>query len=230
MNRYMKILKSRKFKIFCVIFVVLVVLAVFFVVISNLYIINKEKDRIIDEDSASEKNADCILILGAGVWGSDTPSPMLADRLDEGIKLYESKAAPKILVSGDHGTEEYDEVNVMKNYLCDAGVPSEDVFMDHAGFSTYESIYRAKEIFGVDSMIVVTQDYHMYRALYICEKLGIEGYGVTANPREYAGQIMRNVREWIARDKEILNCIIKPEPTYLGDKIDITANGDVTND
>ena len=125
---------------------------------------------------------------------------------------------------------EYDEVNIMKEFAIERGVNSEDIFMDHAGFSTYESIYRAKEIFGAKKMIIVTQEYHLYRALYIAQQFDIETYGVASNPREYMGQFAREVREWLARDKDFFKCIYKPKPTYLGDTIPVSGNGDITND
>lgn len=106
---------------------------------------------------------------------------MLEDRLKQGIKLYELGASDRLLMSGDHGRKEYDEVNVMKKFAIDAGVPSEHIFMDHAGFSTYESLYRARDIFQADRIIIVTQKYHLYRAMYIAEKLGLEAYGVASD-------------------------------------------------
>ena len=118
----------------------------------------------------------------------------------------------------------------MKQIAVDNGVPSIDVFMDHAGFSTYESIYRAKEIFGVEKMIIVTQDYHLYRALYIAESFGIEAYGVNADYREYWGQSKRDAREILARFKDFATVTLKPEPTYLGETIDISGDGNLTND
>ncbi len=186
------------------------------------------EESLLWTDNASGK-ADCILILGAGVWDG-VPSPMLKDRLDTGLALYEAGAAEKILVSGDHGRSEYDEVNVMKEYLTDAGVPSEDIFMDHAGFSTYESMYRAKEIFQVESLVVVTQEYHLYRSLYVAQQLGMEAYGAGADPRQYAGRIMRECREVLARTKDVFYVISGKEPTYLGVSINIHGDGNVTND
>ena len=144
--------------------------------------------------------------------------------------MYKGGAAPKILMSGDHGQVEYDEVNAMKKYAMDAGIPSEDVFMDHAGFSTYESMYRAKEVFGAKKIIIVTQEYHLYRAIYAAERMGMEAYGVNADYRTYSGQLMRDVREVLARVKDWLTAECKPLPTYLGEQIDIGGNGDVTND
>ena len=182
------------------------------------------------EDAKTLEDVDCILVLGCLVKDDGVPSDMLADRLKRGIELYEQGAAPKILMSGDHGRADYDEVNAMKRVAVDAGVPSSDVFMDHAGFSTYESVYRAKEVFGADKIIIVTQEYHLYRALFIAERLGVEAYGVNADLRSYRGQTARDVREILARCKDFGNTIFKPEPTYLGERIPIGGNGDLTND
>lgn len=206
------------------------VMVILFVAISNLIMINNSKKRIVPDQEMASLDADCILILGAGVSDDNKPSRMLKDRLNEGIRLYNAGIADKILVSGDHGRTNYDEVNIMKDYLIDKGIPSEDIFMDHAGFSTYESIYRAKEIFGIDRLIAVTQRYHMYRALYLCEQLGIEAYGSPSDPWRYSGVISRNLRELLARDKDIFSCLFKIKPKYLGDKIDIHGSGDVTDD
>ena len=102
--------------------------------------------------------------------------------------------------------------------------------MDHAGFSSYDSVYRAKEIFGVKKVVIVTQRYHLYRALYIANQFGIEAYGVPSNPRLYARQAKRELREILARNKDFLKCLVKPNPTYLGEAIPISGSGDVTND
>ena len=154
----------------------------------NFYVKNSVKNQIIEvKEIENVSNMDCILILGAGVWGNK-PSPMLEDRLLEGINLYNNKISNKIIMSGDHGKEDYDEVNIMKEYAIQKGVESENIFMDHAGFSTYESIYRAKEIFGAKKIVIVTQKYHLYRALYIANKLGVEAYGVNSDPRKYLGE------------------------------------------
>ena len=166
----------------------------------NIYL--KTKNKIVTEQSEKIENVDCILILGAGIW-NNRPSPMLEDRLLQGISLYQKGFASKIIMSGDHGRENYDEVNIMKEFAIERGVNSEDIFMDHAGFSTYESIYRAKEIFGAKKMIIVTQEYHLYRALYIAQQFDIETYGVASNPREYMGQFAREVREWLANMQKL---------------------------
>ena len=102
--------------------------------------------------------------------------------------------------------------------------------MDHAGFSSYESIYRAKEIFEAKKIVIVTQKYHLYRSLYIANKLGIEAYGVSADLRKYIGQSYREVREILARDKDFVKCIFKPKSTYMGEVIPVNGDGDITND
>ena len=176
----------------------------------NLYVRISTKNQIIKENEYAElSDVDCIIILGAGIWG-DKPSPMLEDRLLEGIKLYQKNVSDKIIMSGDHGRKEYDEVNIMKNYAIEKGIPSENIFMDHAGFSTYESIYRAKDIFEAKKVVIVTQKYHLYRALYIANQLGLEAYGVGADPRQYVGATYREIREILARDKDFIKCIFKP--------------------
>lgn len=217
-------------KILIIIILILCALIGIMMLSINFYVVNKTKSKIVTEKQAKElENVDCILVLGAGIWG-DKPSPMLEDRLLQGITLYNNQTSSKIIMSGDHGKEEYDEVNVMKDFAIEKGVKSEDIFMDHAGFSTYDSVYRAKEIFKAQKIIIVTQKYHLHRALYVAEKLGIEAYGVASDARTYRGQVVRELREVLARDKDFFKCIIKPEPTYLGDTIPVSGNGDATND
>ena len=212
------------------IIVLLAVLGVISIFSINGYIKSSSKKKILTLEQASKLDGvDCILILGAGVWG-DRPTHMLEDRLKFGITLYEMNASGRLLMSGDHGRKNYDEVNVMKDYAIKKGVPSSDIFMDHAGFSTYESLYRARDIFEAKKVIIVTQEYHLYRALYVADKLGLDAYGVASNPREYVGQNNREVREILARVKDFLYVIIKPTPTYLGDSIPVNGNGDITND
>ncbi len=196
----------------------------------NFYVINKTRPLIINDlDYSAPNNIDCILVLGAGVWDNE-PSPMLKERLDSAISLYNLQISPKIIMSGDHQRQEYDEVNVMKNYAISKGVVSSDVFMDHAGFSTYESIYRAKEVFDANNIIIVTQEYHLYRALFIASYLGINAYGVKADKEVFSGQTFRKMREILARNKDFVYTIVKPQPTYLGETIKVSGNGDVTND
>ncbi len=201
-----------------------------FLLIMNIHIKASIKDRMLSPDQIPIIDADCILVLGAGVWNGGRPSPMLEDRLVRAIELYNMGVSNRLLMSGDHGRKDYDEVNVMKRFAVDRGIPSSHVFMDHAGFSTYESIYRARDVFKVKKAIIVTQEYHLYRALYIAKKLGLEAYGVAADRREYYGQASRELREVLARVKDFFSTIIKPRPTYLGEPIPIDGDGDLTND
>lgn len=194
----------------------------------NFYVVKSSEDYILDMDKAGE-GYDCVLVLGCGVWG-DRPSHMLEDRLLVGIELCKNGASEKLLMSGDHGSDEYDEVNVMKTFATDRGLDSEDVFMDHAGFSTYESMYRARDIFKAKKVLIVTQEYHLYRAIFVARRLGLDAYGVTSDLRDYGGQIFRDIREILARNKDLMYTVIQPEPTYLGDEIPIQGNGNMTND
>ena len=210
----------------------IIIIAILMIIVLgiNLYVRASTNKQILGENDYTKlSDIDCIIILGAGVWG-DKPSPILEDRLLEGIKLYQNNVSDKIIMSGDHGRESYDEVNIMKNYAIEKGIPSENIFMDHAGFSTYESIYRARDIFKAKKIVIVTQKYHLYRALYAANCLGLEAYGVGADPRQYSGATFRELREILARDKDFIKCIFKPKPTYLGDTIPVSGNGDVTND
>ena len=217
-------------KCICWILFILIVL-VMGVVAINLHIVIKEKSKIISLDEASNLNADCIVVLGAGIRNDNTPTRILEDRLIVADKLYKNGASKKILMSGDHGTKEHNEVRVMRDYSANEGVPIEDIFMDHAGFETYDTMYRAKEIFGAKKIIIVTQNYHMYRALYIADKLGLDAYGVTSDLRFYSKKMAYwKFREYFARVKSFIKCITKPEPKYLGKPIDLKANGNVTDD
>ncbi len=208
----------------------LAALGLFTVLGLNIYITASTADQILPPDSTSLQDYDCILVLGCGVWADGTPSHMLEDRLKRSVELYNAGASGKLLMSGDHGRADYNEVAAMKQYAMDAGIPSSDIFMDHAGFSTYESIYRAKEVFCAKKVLIISQAYHLPRALHIANSLGLEAQGVSADYRSYSGQIMREIREVLARCKDFVMGIFKPEPTYLGEAIPVFGNGDVTND
>lgn len=206
----------------------LILLLILLLAISG-YVKASVQDRILSPEEALEIKGDCILILGASVRQS-RPSPMLEDRLLMGIALYEAGLSDRLLMSGDHGQDNYDEVNTMKAFALDQGIPSQDIFMDHAGFSTYESLYRARDVFQVERVIIVTQGYHLYRALYIAKGLGMDAHGVAADPRQYQGQTYREGREILARIKDFFILIFEPPPTYLGEPIPIHGDGDSTND
>ena len=224
--------KTKRILLICLVAaVILGVLTVALLLGINSWVKSSVRNYILTEEQAAQlTNMDCILVLGCKVGADGTLSHMLEDRLRQGVALYDLGAAPKLLMSGDHGTAEYDEVDAMKRYAVDAGIASQDVFMDHAGFSTYESVYRAKEVFQVRRVIIVTQEYHLYRALMVAREMGLEAYGVAVNYRTYVGQTARDIREILARVKDFGMTIFWPEPTYLGDVIPISGNGELTHD
>ena len=223
--------KREKLKPIVMILLCLALVGVIALCSINGYVKSAAQERILTvEETANLEDVDCIIVLGCQVRDDGTLSHMLRDRLMRGLEVYEVGAAPKLLMSGDHGRIDYDEVNAMKQYAIENGVSSEDVFMDHAGFSTYESMYRAKEIFQAKKIIIVTQQYHLYRAIYIAEQLGMEAYGVAADYRGYYGQTKRDIREMLARVKDFGTSMFKPKPTYLGEAIPIWGDGNLTND
>ena len=186
----------------------------------------------IPEDKAEEIKsfgADCILVLGAGIKDYETPTDMLEDRLETGISLYRAGAAPKILLSGDNGSQGHNELHVMLKYCLDAGVPAEDIFCDHAGFSTQESMLRARDIFLAERVIVVTQEYHEYRALYIGEKTGLRVSGVSASQRDHTWQVVRDAREVLARNKDFFMLLFGLENAVGGETYDLSGDGTATH-
>lgn len=228
----MHILKNKIVMIISRVLVGLLTGALLLLLILNWIVMGTVSDRIIDVDNAAalEEEFDCILILGAGVKADGTPSSMLEDRLEIGIELYFAGASDRMLMSGDHMQVDYNEVGVMKRHAIEAGVPGNVIFLDHAGLSTYESLWRAKELYGVENVLIVTQEYHLYRALYVAEQLGMQAYGISADLRPYRGQSVRAVREFAARAKDFVFAHMKPQPTYLGDPVDLAGDGDMTNE
>ena len=216
-------------KVLIYLIIAIAIMGISLIGIDAFVIMSTKKQILTEKEYTKLTDVDCIIVLGAAIWG-DRPSPMLEDRLLEGINLYESGVANKIIMSGDHGRKGYDEVNIMKSFAIEKGVPSEDIFMDHAGFSTYDSIYRAKAIFNAKKVVIVTQKYHLYRAIYIANQLGLEAYGVGSDPRQYVGAASREIRDILARDKDFFKSMLKLKPIYLGDPIPLSGSGDITND
>lgn len=210
------------------------VLAIAFAVVlvfagTNAAAILTTQDDIVDQQAAASFDADAIIVLGASVHPDGTPSGILQDRLDDGIALYFAGAAPKIIMSGDNGTESYNECWAMKQYAISQGVPSEDVFCDHAGFSTYETMYRARHVFGAERIVVATQTYHLYRALYDAQGVGMEAIGVPSDYGEYANQSRYDIREVFARTKDFFQVLFSVPSTFVGDPISLDQSGDVTD-
>ena len=184
----------------------------------NIYMIADSSQQILTEEEESKlTDVDYILVLGASVHGT-TPSPMLSDRLDMGIALYEAGVSDTLLMSGDGIGDYYDEVRTMELYALNQGVAEEDIELDPQGLCTFDSMKRAMEEYQGDKIVIVTQKYHMYRALYIANKLGIEAYGVNSDPRSYSGQENREIREIAARCKDFLMIQLNGHSyTVLGD-------------
>ena len=215
--------------IFIITLLIILGIIVFFSLFINIFIKLKTKKRIknIGEEIP---DVDAIMVLGCRIRKNGYPGILLKYRLDKAMEAYRSGYAKKILVTGNHASDEYDEVNSMKNYLKAKGIPSEVIFMDHAGFTTYESMYRAKYVFDVKKMIIVTQLFHLYRSIYISQKLGIETYGMSAEERLYKGKNKQHIREFLSRIKNFIKCIYKPKSKYLGSTISIKGDGNITND
>lgn len=214
----------------CFFAVILFGITAFLAVNGYVRITSKAEMASIDTLKEEDEKADAVIVLGAQVKADGSPSAMLRERLDTGIEIYKEGLTDRIIMSGDHGSDDYDEVNAMKDYAIEKGVPSEHIFMDHAGFSTYESMYRAKEIFQAGKLIVVTQQYHLYRAVYDARAMGLEARGVACDTAVYSGDMYRKLREMAAIAKDVGYSVLKPEPSCLGEPIPVTGNGDVTND
>lgn len=207
------------------------IVGIFIILGLNRYIKSSVEESIFQsKDSEKIPKVDCIMVLGAGLQEDGTPSLVLRDRLDRGVELYKRGVSDRMLMTGDHGRSEYNEVNAMKQYAVKAGVPAECIFMDHAGFSTYESMYRARDVFEVKSLAIVTQPYHTYRAVFVAQKLGLTAYGTPSKATSYRGSWILEWREKLARAKDFVWLLVKPEPTYLGETIPISGAAEATDD
>lgn len=195
---------------------------VMFILSTNIMFYLKTTAHIY-EGPAEVPLADAVLVPGAALAQPTKLASIFIDRVETAIALYEAKKAAKILVSGDNSTLEHNEVNPARVYLMNRGIPDEDIFLDHAGFDTYSSLYRARDIFGVRSVIIATQSFHLPRAVFIARKLGMEAYGVRAD----TGPVLLNnyVREVFADEKALFNIVLGRTPKFLGDSIPITGDG-----
>ena len=169
--------------------------------------------------------ADVAVVLGASVFRG-RPSRILEERANTAGQLYLNGKVKKILVTGDNSALSYDEVTPVRKYLINAGIPGGDIFLDHAGFDTYSSMYRARDIFEARSVVIVTQDFHLPRALFIARSLGITAYGVGAKGGGGAGKDY--LREVPASVKALFDLAAQRKPKYLGEKIPLTGDGSTT--
>jgi SanA protein len=209
--------------------IVLVALALLILLIANIVVIKKSQKFIYEKVSDVPKCYTAI-VLGATVNSNGFPSDYLQDRLDMAIELYRNNKITRFLLSGDHGQISYDEVNNMKAYLINHGISTEDIFLDHAGFDTYNTMVRARKIFQVKDAIIVTQEFHLPRAVFIARSKGIDAYGIVADKREYSGMKTLKIRESLAKVKAFTEVTINKNPKYLGNPIPITGDSKLSYD
>ncbi len=189
-------------------------------------------DRFIVDDCLADirNERPAALVLGAAVYSGNVPSPVFADRLDTAVELYQAGLVRKIIVSGDHGGPNYDEVNTAKDYLIGKDIPANDIFLDHAGFNTYNSMYRARNVFKADSLLIVTQDFHLARSLFIAKKLGVDAWGCRADRNFYMNIKNMKNREKLANIKAWLDVNLRVKPRFLGSSFDLEGDGRETWD
>ena len=208
----------------CLLFILFLMIGI------NVYVGMSAGKYIAEDFDDVKKGVSAIIVPGAGLESDGTPGVILKDRLDTAIMLFKAGIATRVLVSGDHGDDYHNEALAMKEYVIEKGLPADAVFMDHAGFSTYETMYRAREVFDVSSCVIVTQEYHMYRSVYIARGLGLEAYGMPSDIHIDLKYAHLEAREFLARIKAFFMVIFKPKPTYLGDEIPISGSGSLTDD
>ena len=173
----------------------------------NFYIIGSAQKYITEaEEIKNEKDIDFVLVLGCGVKEDGTPSHMLYERVKKGAEIFLNSDADKLLLSGDRSGESYDEPGVMKKLAIEFGVSKKDIQLDDIGFSTYESIRNAKNIYNAEKIVIITQPYHLPRALYIANSLGLEAVGAKAYLPFYPKQVLWSLREVLARNKDFIVC------------------------
>lgn len=186
-------------------------------------------DVVVGGRAADEVTApDCALVLGAGVRDDGTPSDVLRDRLDEALDLYRAGRVTRVLVSGDHQRATYDEPNTMRRYLEAHGVPPEAIFMDHAGVDTYSSVWRAKHVFGAKRVIIVTQRFHLARAVWLARSLGMAAEGSAADRHTYRGIVWLEAREVVSRTKAFVDVKVGRAARHAGPPVDLSGDGRVT--
>jgi len=198
------------------------------ILLLNMIVLNGGIKYIVEAGSFS--GAHTAIVPGAYVYPDGRLCDMLVDRLETAILLYRQGKVKKILMTGDHGLTSYDEVNSMRKYAESRGIPATDVFMDHAGFCTYDSMFRAREVFQVDSAVIITQNFHLPRAVYIARQLGLPAVGLSADRHIYAGSEVYDLREIPARVKAFAQVAFNDQPRFLGPVISISGDGRSTHD
>lgn len=191
---------------------------------SNLYVLRCARDHLVSGDELREPRQTAI-VLGARVYADGSMAAVTHDRVTTAVALYQRGLVRKLLLSGDHGRATYDEVNTMRRAAQAIGVRPEDIFLDHAGFSTYDTMVRARQVFQVQSAVVVTQTFHLPRAVFFARKAGIQAIGISADRRTYATHRRMSRREVLARLKAVLLVVVRARPRFLGPAIPITGDG-----
>lgn len=201
---------------------------VLLVVVGSNLVVNRTSAAYLSDDPATVPERPVAIVFGAGLEPDGTPSMALRDRLDAAVAAYRAGRVPHLLMTGDNSSVDYDEVTAMRDYVVARGVPASAVTRDHAGFDTYDSCYRARDIFGVHAAVLITQDYHLPRAVYVCRGLGIDAVGLQVPDWQYhpermdwtwPGDMARSytVREWLSRVKAVQEIVVThPQPTFGG--------------
>ena len=202
------------------------IFGIIFFILVNVYV-NSQTNSAIFESIIKVPKTELGIIFGAGING-DKPSKYLKDRLDAGINLYHSKRINKILLSGDNGSESHDELTVMKKYCFANGVDTTKIYIDYAGFDTYSTLFRAKKIFKINKAILISQKYHLNRALFVGNKLGVNCTGYSANVGIYNGYNYVCFREYFFTFKAVIDVIRNREPKFLGNEISINGVSNYT--
>ncbi|PUV24998.1 SanA/YdcF family protein [Sphingobacterium athyrii] len=218
----------KKIKKFLLSFIILCLIALFVVLVTNSNV-TAETENLIFTELKDVPKTKVAIIFGAGING-DQPSRYLKDRLDAGISLYKNNKVDKILLSGDNGRDEYDELTVMKLYCQKNGVDTTKIYIDYAGFDSYSTMYRAKHVFYVDTAILVSQKYHLNRCIYLGDKLGIKSFGYSADRGVYPGYKYYASREKLSVSKAVLDVIRNRRPKYLGEPVDINRESNYTKE
>ena len=208
-----------------------------FVILSILLFIMDVVQSVGEEKIISEKNIPkdikVILVLGAGIENNGEICEMLMDRLKKAADLYKNIKDAKILLSGNHGKCNFDEAAAMKKYIMNISkdIKEDNIFLDHSGFSTYDSIYRAKNIYKVEEVIIVTNYYHLPRTLYIADKMKMEAFGIYSDTKDYINIDRYRERELLAQVKDfIYTNILKPKPKFLDEELPIDICNDKVTD
>lgn len=221
---------NKKIKIVCIAVAAVLLLGFLTSAVCNIIVCTSADKYVLSlEDACKLTEVDCIIVLGAKVREDGSLSSVLQDRVDMGAELYLNGASERILVSGDHSKPNYDEANAMKKSLVNMGIPADDIFTDHAGLDTYDTMYRARDVFCAKKVIIVTQDFHIDRAVFIARSLGLDAYGVISDSENRYFNIKTEIREYFARTKYAFSALFKPKPTYLGEAIPIWGEASASN-